>query len=175
MFPFSHSRWEGGENASRNSWSASTHHAHTIQPPLLSTPEQFQAARGHFKEYGAWDAEEVASWSEDEILAMVLQEIAANVRESPANIEGVSIYQMDSGEWYFSHEAEPDMETGPYEDRTSAYRDAANTHYGYNQTPRADSLEEIDWSEYEERASQGSISSRLSRSGDGEIYFYIGN
>ena len=40
---------------------------------------------------------------------------------------------------------------------------------------RADSLEEIDWQEYEAQASAGQIPSNLSKGGDGEIYFYLGN
>lgn len=39
----------------------------------------------------------------------------------------------------------------------------------------ADSLEEIDWDEYEELASEGRISSNLSKGDDGRIYFYLGN
>lgn len=40
---------------------------------------------------------------------------------------------------------------------------------------RADSLEEIDWEEYESQASEGRISSNLSKGDDGRIYFYLGN
>ena len=39
----------------------------------------------------------------------------------------------------------------------------------------ADSLEEIDWNEYESQASEGRISSNLSKDDDGRIYFYLGN
>lgn len=39
----------------------------------------------------------------------------------------------------------------------------------------ADSLEEIDWNEYEEQASEGRISSNLSHGEDGRIHFYLGN
>ena len=174
MFPFSHSRAEGGENAGRNTWNASKEHASTIRPPLLSTPEQFQEARDHFKEYGAWSEEEIATWSDNEIQALLLQDIAANVRESPAIIDGVSIYQMDDGEWYFSHESTPDMETGPYDDRSSAYHDAASEHYRSGCYPSADSLDNIDWDEYEVMANRGSISSRIGKGDNGQIYFYIG-
>lgn len=40
---------------------------------------------------------------------------------------------------------------------------------------RADSLSEIDWEEYEIQASEGRISSNLSKGDDGRIYFYLGN
>lgn len=39
----------------------------------------------------------------------------------------------------------------------------------------ADSLSEIDWEEYESQASEGRISSNLSKGNDGRIYFYLGN
>lgn len=39
----------------------------------------------------------------------------------------------------------------------------------------ADSLEEIEWQEYESQASKGRISSNLSKGEDGRIYFYLGN
>jgi len=39
----------------------------------------------------------------------------------------------------------------------------------------ADSLSEIDWDEYEELASEGRITSNLSKGNDGRIYFYLGN
>ena len=38
---------------------------------------------------------------------------------------------------------------------------------------RADSLEDIDWGEYEEQASAGQISSNLFRGDDGKIYFTL--
>ena len=40
---------------------------------------------------------------------------------------------------------------------------------------RAESLDEIDWQEYEEQASAGQISSNLSKDDDGKIWFYLGS
>lgn len=39
---------------------------------------------------------------------------------------------------------------------------------------RADSLDEIDWQEYEQQASAGQIPSNLSKGDDGKIWFYLG-
>ena len=39
----------------------------------------------------------------------------------------------------------------------------------------ADSLEEIDWQEYEEQAQAGQIPSNLSKGDDGKIWFYLGS
>ena len=39
---------------------------------------------------------------------------------------------------------------------------------------RADSLDEIDWTEYEEQAQAGQIPSNLSKGDDGKIWFYLG-
>jgi hypothetical protein len=39
----------------------------------------------------------------------------------------------------------------------------------------ADSLDEIDWEEYEEMAMEGRIPSNLSKGDDGQISFYLGS
>ena len=39
----------------------------------------------------------------------------------------------------------------------------------------ADSLDEIDWEEYEEKAMEGRIPSNLSKGDDGQISFYLGS
>ena len=126
QFPLSHSRAEGGENAGPETWQAAQDQA--AETPLLDTPEKLQAMRDFARETGAWDEEEIAAWSNQEVNALFLQWIAGDCRQCPA------------------------------------------THGG-----RADSLEEIDWEEYETQASAGQIPSDLSRGDDGKVYFYLGN
>ena len=123
---------------------------------------------------GGWSADEIAAWPDEELNALFLQWVAGDTRECPALIEGVT-YEERDGEWYYSHESAPDMETGPYESRSEAYQGAANEHYRHNGDPRADSLEEIDWAEYEAMASAGRISNNLFRTDAGEIFFSLSN
>jgi hypothetical protein len=67
------------------------------------------------------------------------------------------------------------MEDGPHDSRHAAYRVASDEVVGYNQTKRADSLDAIDWQEYEKEAEAGRISSNLYKSDDGRIYFSLSN
>ena len=78
--------------------------------------------------------------------------------------------------WYFQTpmDKENDMEDGPYDSRSEAYRAASGELVGFNQTRRAESLDEIDWQEYEQDANEGRISSNLSRSDSGEVFYYLG-
>lgn len=77
MFQYSHSRHEGGDNAGPNTWQA----ALDGPRPLLNTPEEFQAARDFFKSTGGWTSFEIATWTENEVQALLLQFIAGDVRE----------------------------------------------------------------------------------------------
>jgi hypothetical protein len=168
LFPLSHSRAEGGENAGRNTWNASLEAAE--ETPLLDTPEKLEAMRDFARSSGGWDAEEIAAWTPQEINALFLQWIAGDCRQSPAKLEGIT-FEERNGEWYHTSEDEPDMETGPFESRSDAYQDARPQ----GREPRADSLEEIDWSEYQEQASEGRIPSNLFQTDDGKIYFTLSN
>jgi hypothetical protein len=47
----------------------------------LATWENDEEIRGYFRDYGAWDLEEIAAWSHLEMSAMLLQEAAANYRD----------------------------------------------------------------------------------------------
>ena len=57
MVSLSGSRCEWGENASDITWRNST--AYGAEHPLLTTDELRDAARSHFREYGAWSQEEI--------------------------------------------------------------------------------------------------------------------
>jgi hypothetical protein len=49
--------------------------------PLLTTEEQLQAARDHFKSYGAWSRKELAEMTDLQINALLIQDVAASIRE----------------------------------------------------------------------------------------------
>ena len=49
--------------------------------PLLKTPEDLDSARDHFEGYGAWDADEVAAWTDADLQGLAAQEAASGLRE----------------------------------------------------------------------------------------------
>lgn len=173
LFPFSHSAHEGGENVGRNTWNAAKDEGTTF----LDTDEKKEAFKDFVEDSGRWTREEIDAWSDLELNALFLQWVAGDVRESPAILEGVSIYQNDiqSDEWFFSLETSPDMETGPYESYFEAYEGAALEMRNRPGYPSADSISEIDWTGAEYLATQGKIAGRIFQGTDGEVYFYIGS
>lgn len=96
-FPLSHSRAEGGENAGRNSWNSSLEQAE--ETPLLDTEEKLEAMRDRAKSSGAWDAEERAAWTPQEVNALFLQLIAGDIRETGADdLEGIDWEAYEANE-----------------------------------------------------------------------------
>lgn len=111
------SRCELGDNAGAITWNNSK--AYGAARPLLTTDEARDAAREHFREYGAWDRDEIAAWSEEELQAIMCQEVAASIRElevldswpdvDAAEYEALCecgtlsgrLYCGDDGRWYF--------------------------------------------------------------------------
>lgn len=173
QFEHSHSRMEGGENAGQNTWRASLEAAR--ETVLLDTEEKLQAMRDFARSSGGWDDEEVAAWSADEINALFLQWVAGDVRQCPAKLEDIQFEERHPGYWYFQtpKDKEAGMEDGPHDTRHVAYKVASDEVVGYNQTKRADSLDEIDWEEYEECAKDGQIPCNIFRAHDGLIFFSL--
>ena len=79
MCMLSGSRLEHGNDAGRITWNNSVTYA--AENPLLLTEEQRDAARDHFAEYGAWSREEITSWTDDELQGIMVQDVAAAIRE----------------------------------------------------------------------------------------------
>lgn len=111
MFNLSGSRMEHGQDAGQITWNNSIEYGREC--PLLETEEQRDAARDHFRAYGAWSDEEIASWSEEHLQAITCQEAAAGIREleAYATIEEFKaacesgqcsgrLYPSDDGHWY---------------------------------------------------------------------------
>jgi len=173
LFPFSHSRAEGGENAGRETWDAALNGPR----PLLNTPEEFEAFRDFAESTGGWDEEEIAAWDDNECQALFLQLISGDVRECPASLDGIEFEERFPGMWYFQtpKDKENDMEDGPHNSRNDAYRAASSELVGFNQTRRAESLAEVDWLEYEIQASAGRIPGRLYHTDSGEVFYELGN
>jgi len=158
-FPLSHSQAEGGATAGRDTWNASLEQA--TETALLNTPEKLEAFRDWAEDFGEW------TWTPQECNALFLQWIAGDIREAPGIRKGMTFEEREPGEWYREDESQPDLEWGPYATRSEAYQDTEGRE------PCADSLEEIDWPEYETQASEGRISSNLFRADDGRIFFSL--
>lgn len=70
---------ELGSDACRITWGNAVRQAR--DEPLLKTPQAIDYARDYFGGFGAWDDEERAAWTDDEVNALVIQEISASIRE----------------------------------------------------------------------------------------------
>ena len=72
------SQAEHGPRAGQITWRNAMSHAEYLAP---LTDEQMAAGRAYFAEYGAWDDEEIADWTNLHLRAMLVQEVAAVLRE----------------------------------------------------------------------------------------------
>lgn len=112
MFELSGSRVEHGQNAGQITWANSL--AYAAEHPLLSTEEMRDDARSYFAEFGAWDEDEIAGWSDAELDAIMAQDVAHAIREmdvakdyedyqrlvEQGTLSG-NLYRGDDGRWYF--------------------------------------------------------------------------
>jgi len=113
MIELSGSRMEHGQDAGRITWNNSLQYGR--DNPLLADETAKDAARAHFREYGAWSEEEIAAWSDAELQAITCQDVAAAIREMEvaggdyAEYERLCeegtcsgrLYRGDDGRWYF--------------------------------------------------------------------------
>jgi hypothetical protein len=79
MRNFAGSIAELGENAAKITWANCL--AYSENSPPLSTPDQISEARDYFREFGAWDDDEINAWTLNEVQAIVLQELAHQIKE----------------------------------------------------------------------------------------------
>jgi hypothetical protein len=98
MIELSGSKAEHGPDAPRITWDNAV--AYGKEHPLLATDDARDAARAHFKEYGAWTEDEIAAWDEDTIQGIMCQDVAAAIREMTAGGEH-NLYRGDDGKWYY--------------------------------------------------------------------------
>jgi hypothetical protein len=161
--PLSHSQAEGGPTAGPDTWNAAKQQAQ--ETALLDTQEKLDAFREWVRPSGGWTREEIDNWTPQECNAHFLQWIAGDIREAPGeHSDRFTFTERNPGEWYREDETH---EWGPYATRSEAYQDTEERE------PRAESLDDIDWLEYEAQASEGQISSNLFRADDGRIYFSL--
>ena len=90
-YNFSGSVAEHGDNVAQITWSNAKRKGE--RSPLLTTPEQLDALRAHVKEFGAWDKDEIASWSDIECNALFIQLVSGDMRE--AGMDDVDLEDFD--------------------------------------------------------------------------------
>lgn len=79
---YSASQAELGEDAGKITWENALDRVE--EEPLVTTEEEIQECKDYLKSFGAWDAEEIAAWSDQEVNALMLQEISGCIREMKA-------------------------------------------------------------------------------------------
>lgn len=89
---YSGSVFELGDNAGQITWDNSKETAKQFS--LLDTDEKLQAFREYIRGFGAWDADEIAAWSDLELNALFVQLIAGDMRES-----GLDECHFDDIDW----------------------------------------------------------------------------
>jgi hypothetical protein len=115
-FEYSASMFERGANAGPETWASALEAATTREWPLLNHESEYEALRDWFAEFGAWEEEEIAAWSNAEIEALLIQLISGDIREmeslcgddweeyerlSEAGTCGGRMYRGDNGQIYF--------------------------------------------------------------------------
>lgn len=103
---------ELGVAAGSMTWKNSV--AYGQQRPLLTNDDERNAARHHFRSYGAWTQAQIDAWSEDELQGITCQDVAAAIREREGfdtdeeyqaavecgRVSG-RLYRGDDGRWFF--------------------------------------------------------------------------
>ncbi len=93
---YSASQAELGPDAGRLTWNYACEDA---QEYALFPESDCDEVRAHFREYGAWDDDELSAMSHGELQALLLQSIAGEVREVPSDHEEFSPeWWVDYGE-----------------------------------------------------------------------------
>jgi hypothetical protein len=68
----------------------------------ITDPDQLEELREYFAAFGAWDEDEINTWTIQKMNALLLQDIAGTIRENGLNNpEFNSVFQDDDGEWYY--------------------------------------------------------------------------
>jgi len=68
-----------GPNAARMTWNNCLEASKEIK--LFRHIEQYENCRDFFREFGAWDDEQISNWSEEYCNALTLQHIVSQMRE----------------------------------------------------------------------------------------------
>jgi hypothetical protein len=89
---FSASVAERGATAGRDTWANAKREA--ADAPLVSA-DQIDDAKRWAGEFGAWDADEIAAWTHDDVNALVIQFVSGDIREAQSCAPGEGIADID--------------------------------------------------------------------------------
>jgi len=67
-----------GQGAAKLTWNNAKHNSPFY---MFVTEENHQDIRDHFKEYGAWEKEEIDAWNFEELNALLLQDIFSSLTD----------------------------------------------------------------------------------------------
>lgn len=93
---------ELGDDAAKITWNNALDEARSNN--LLDDDEKRQAFRDYVKGFGAWDDEEINSWSDYELNALLIQLISGDIRESEALSDCCDL--LHDGEAWRAYQAE---------------------------------------------------------------------
>lgn len=83
---------ECGDNAGPMTWNNANKAA--SEWCMIDTDEKREAFRDHVRGFGAWDDDEIASWSDTELNALFIQMVAGDMREA-----GLDDDHFDDVDW----------------------------------------------------------------------------
>ena len=93
---YSASRAEIGNDAARSTWQAACDDSEDY--PMLDSDEKREEFRRYVKGFGAWSADEIAAWSNQELNALLIQMVSGDIREASLDTDAPDWeqYQKDS-------------------------------------------------------------------------------
>lgn len=115
LMDYSASCAELGQDAGRITWQNCLDvcdSSNTAFTAFVKTEEEKQEARDYFRSFGAWDKEEIENWTDTELNALILSDIAGSLREYLKAKEGDDfdrwnennggkIYESEDGKFWF--------------------------------------------------------------------------
>lgn len=93
---------ELGSNAAQFTWNNALEYSKKY--PLLKNTSEVLEAKAYFRSFGAWSDEEVSRWGYQDVNALLVQEVASDVKEALEifdSLEEIEEYE-DSGDYYLS-------------------------------------------------------------------------
>jgi len=81
LMDFSGSRMEHGDDAGRITWDHCVDYVESGEFADVISPDDYDECRDYIRDFGAWDDDEINGWSDTELIALVVQFIAGDLRE----------------------------------------------------------------------------------------------
>jgi len=79
-----------GNNAGQTTWNAAKEEAENHS---FVTDDTRGAIQNHFVSYGAWETEEIQAWDDQELTALLIQDIASNLSNIGIDLDEFEYYE----------------------------------------------------------------------------------